>query len=233
MPILVISGLPGAGKSLKLARIILKILERNRRWFENPKNKLKQRRLVYTNLKLAPWVWEKYGSFLREWVDTKELVDLRNVDVIWDELATAMDATQWQNMSLELKRWLQQHRKYGIEIYGTSQDFAQVDKSFRRLVSNLLHVRKLIGSRDKSATMPDARWIWGICTIRELDPQQYNEEKSKFEAEGLPSFMLIHREDIEVYDTTAEVKLGSYPPLRHIERTCEDPVCGHIKTLHV
>lgn len=228
--IIVLSGLPGAGKSLKLARIIVDLLYRNKKWHKNSGIVRK----LYTNLKLSPKLMEEFKEYIEEWSDTRELTKLRNIDVIWDELATAMDATQWQNMSLELKRWLQQHRKYGIEIYGTTQDFSQVDKSFRRLVSDLLHVTKLIGSRDKSATMPEVKRIWGICTVRTLDPQRYDEEKSKFEATGvIPQFMLISRRDIENYDTTAEVALGKYPPLRHIERFCEDTACGHIKTLHV
>jgi len=228
--IVVISGLPGAGKSLKLARTVLQVLERNRKW----EKKSGVKRLLYTNLKLAPWVMEEFSEYVREWEDTQELTRLRNVDVIWDEFATAMDATQWQNMSLELKRWLQQHRKFGIEIYGTTQDFAQVDKSFRRLVSDLIHVTKLIGSRDKSNTMPDVKTIWGLCTVRTLDPQKYDEAKSKFENTGmLPQFMWISRKDIEVYDTTAEVKVGHYPPLRHIARECELAGCDHVKTIHV
>jgi len=232
--IAVITGLPGAGKSLKLARIVIDLLERNRKWFENPKNTEKKKRILYTNLKLSKEVMEEYKGYIQEWVDAAELVRTRDVDVIWDELATAMDATQWQNMSLELKRWLQQHRKFGIEIYGTSQDFAQVDKSFRRLVSDLIHISKLFGSRDKSNTTPNVKHIWGLCFIKTLDPQKYNEEKSKFENTGtLPKFMWISKRDIAVYDTTAEVKMGKYPPLRHITRECEFEACDHVKTLHV
>jgi len=203
---------------------------RNRAW----QKKSGVLRHIYTNLKLSQELMDEFPGMIREWVDAAELVRTRDVDVIWDELATAMDATQWQNMSLELKRWLQQHRKYGIEIYGTSQDFAQVDKSFRRLVSDLCYVTKIFGSRDKSATAPPVDRIWGLCMVRALDPQKYNEEKSKFEPTGmLPKFMWISKKDLAVYDTTAEVKLGNYPPLRHITRTCEMDFCDHVKTLHV
>jgi len=230
MPITVISGLPGAGKSLMLARIIVDLLYRNRRW----NRKTGAQRKLYTNLKLAPKIMEEFEGDIIEWTDTIQLTKVRDADVIWDEFATAMDATQWQNMPLELKRWLQQHRKFGIEIYGTSQDFAQVDKSFRRLVSDLLYITKLVGSRDKSATAPPPRWIWGICIVRVLDPTQYNEAKSKFENESiLPRFMWITRDDIEIYDTTAEVAVGTYPALRHIERTCENALCNHVKVTHV
>jgi len=227
--ITVISGLPGAGKSLKLARIIVGILHRNKKYFE----KTGIRRHLYTNLALSRKVVEEYEPFIQYWEDTRQLTELRDCDVIWDELATAMDATQWQNMSLTLKRWLQQHRKMGIDIYGTAQDFSQVDKSFRRLTSHLIHLTKLIGSQDKSATRPDIRNIWGLCTVRELDPQQYNEQKSKFESKSLPSFMFISRSDIELYDTTALVRQGEYPPMRHIVRTCEQAYCDHVKVQHV
>jgi hypothetical protein len=235
MPITVIQGLPGAGKSLKLARAIMLVLERNKRWAENKKhNPTGIKRKLYTNLALAEHIKKHYAGFIEEWTNTEELVRLRDVDVVWDEIATALDATQWQNMSLELKRWLQQHRKFGIEIYGTTQDFAQVDKSFRRLVSDLVHIVKLVGSRDKSATMPPIKHIWGLCLIRRLDPQQYDEGKSAFVSDGsLPEFMIFTRADVEVYDTCAEVKLGSYPPLRHISRSCENAMCTHVKTMHV
>jgi len=228
--ILVITGLPGAGKSLLLARKILGILERNRKM----EKRTGLKRQLYTNLKLSNSVMDYYKGYIREWTDSRQLTQLRDCDVVWDELAAALDATQWQNMSLELKRWLQQHRKKGVDIYGTAQDFAQVDKSFRRLVSQLLYITKLVGSRDKSATMPDPKYVWGICVVRELDAQKYDEAESKFQGVGLlPHFMLIDKSDIAIYDTTAEVAMGEYPPLRHISRSCELDACTHVKTIHV
>lgn len=227
--IIVISGLPGAGKSAQLARIAIGLLYRNKKYFK----KSGVRRLLYTNLKLSSKVLAEFDGFVCEWVDPAQLTKIRDADVLWDEIATHLDATQWQNMSLELKRWLQQHRKFGIELYGTAQDFAQVDKSFRRLTSDLIHVTKIIGTRDKSATQPEVKRVFVISIKRTLDPQAYDEEKSKFSGGGLPWPMLITKKDIEIFDTNAEVKMGKYPPLRHIERECEDSGCGHVKTLHV
>lgn len=228
--IAIISGLPGAGKSLKLARIAIDLLFRNEKYFK----KSGVKRMVYTNLKLSQKVLDRFEGFVKEWIDPADLTALRNADVLWDEVATHLDATQWANMSLELKRWLQQHRKFGVELYGTTQDFAQIDKSFRRLTSDLIHLTKLFGSRDKSATRPEVKRIWGLSLVRSLDPQKYNEEKSKFEAGGqLPGFLWISREDVEFFDTTAEVAVGKYPPLRHLERECENLACSFHKTIHV
>jgi len=227
--IVVFTGLPGAGKSLKLARTAIELLYRNKVHFERGG----RLRKLYTNLKLSEAVLVEFEDFVEDWVDPAQLTSLRDVDVLWDEIATHLDATQWQNMSLELKRWLQQHRKFGIELYGTTQDFAQIDKSFRRLCSDLFHLTKIFGSRDKSSTRPEVKHIWGLSLVQTLDPQTYNEEKSKFKNDGLPSFVWISRSDVEIFDTTAEVKLGKYPPLRHIERDCEQNNCTHKKILHV
>lgn len=221
-------GLPGSGKSMMMARTLVSVLHRNVKYHK----KTGIIRKVYHNLALCQALKDQFDGFLEEWSEPAELVKLRNCDVFWDEVATHLDATQWANMSLELKRWLQQHRKHGIEIYGTTQDFAQVDISFRRLTSHLRHLVKLCGSRDISATKPDPKFIWGIIIGRELDPAKYNEAKSKFEPENIiPQIYLLSREDVEIYDTTAEVKTGKYPPLRHIERKCE--CCDHVKISHV
>lgn len=227
--IAVFSGLPGAGKSLKLARTAVDLLYRNRRYFE----KGGKRRILYTNLKLSKKVLDEFGEFIQDWVDPASLVPLRNCDVLWDEIATHLDATQWANMSLELKRWLQQHRKFGIEIYGTTQDFAQIDKSFRRLTSDLVHLVKLMGSRDISATRPNPKYIWVLSLVRTLDPTKYDEETSKFAGSGIPNVMFATRKDVEIFDTTAEVAPGKYPPLRHQERECERSDCPFHKVIHV
>ena len=126
-----------------------------------------------------------------------------------------------------------QHRKFGIEIYGTSQDFAQVDKAFRRLTSNLLYLRKLIGTRDISPTRPAPKWICVVSLVQELDPTTYDEQKSKFASDGVPGFMLITAEDVKIFDTRAEVSLSHALPLKHIDRVCELPNCSFHKTQHV
>lgn len=232
--ILVISGLPGSGKSLKLAKISLDVLWRNRKWEKSKHNPEHKKRYLYTNLEFSDWVMEEYGDLIRPWIDTDQLTPLRDADVIWDEMAAALDNTNWQNMGLELKRWLQQHRKFGVEIYATAQDFAQVDKSARRLVTDLLYLTKVIGSPDPSPTLPPVKYVWGLVMVRALDPTRYDEQRSKFENSGdLPKFFLINKRDTEVYDMRAEVGVGSYPPLRHIERRCENHDCLHVKTVHV
>jgi len=240
--IAIFSGLPGSGKSYKLGRVVVDVLYRNAKAYAKALKKhaeaggqdpAPQPRYVYTNLKMSPAIEEEFKEFIRYWTDLRELTPLRDVDVVIDEVSTYFDARLWETLSLEMRRWLAQHRKLGIEIYGTAQDFAQVDKAFRRLTSDLLYNTKLLGSRDISATLEPPRFIWGLVFVMTLDPVRYDEEKSKFSVGGIPRFMWISRKGTEIFDTRAEVKLSNALPLKHIEKVCEDPVCNFHKVVHV
>jgi len=243
--IVIFTGLPGSGKSYKLGRLVVEIMYRNAKAYSKAIavwNKAVEAdtslvkplpRVVYTNLKLSEEVEQEFPEFIHYWTELRELTPLRDCDVVIDEVATYFDARLWETLSLEMRRWLAQHRKFGIEIYGTSQDFAQVDKAFRRLTSNLLYLSKLMGSRDISATKAPPKFIWGLCLVRELDPTVYDELKSKFATTGIPKFMFITRKGTSIFDTRAEVKMSSALALRHLERICELPNCTFHKTVHV
>jgi len=240
--IVVYSGLPGSGKSLKLADTLVNILYRNRGTYEKNVRLFNEgkiaaippRRLLWTNLQFSQKVMEEFPDYIKYWTDLRQLTPLKDVDVAIDEIATYFDARLWETLSLEMRRWLAQHRKFGVEIYGTAQDFAQTDKAFRRLTSHLFLLKKIIGSGDISPTRPAPKYIWGFVVVRELDPTTYDEQKSKFGGGGLiPSLMLITRAATEIFDTRAEVRMSSPLPLKHLEKACELPNCTFQKTVHV
>jgi len=249
--IVIYSGLPGSGKSLKLAQTILDVMYRNQKIFQKQLRTLSKesglsfeslfkqgiepvRRKVYINLKMSPEVEQHFAGFFEYWSDLRQLTVLRDVDVFIDEVATYFDSRLWETLSLEMRRWLAQHRKFGIEIYGTTQDFAQVDKAFRRLTSNLLHLQKLGGSGDISPTKPAPRFIWGLVLVKELDPTVYDELKSKFQGAGaIPRFMIINRARTSVFDTRAEIAMSKALAMKHINRVCELPTCTVTKIQHV
>lgn len=248
--IAVFTGLPGSGKSLKLAQTLVDVLWRNKKYYEKQVAERQRRidrgefdedfnvepikkRMLWTNLQFTKQVEEEFEGYIKYWTDLRQLTPLRDVDVAIDEIATYFDARLWETLSLEMRRWLAQHRKFGIEIYGTAQDFAQTDKAFRRLTSHLLYLRKLVGSADLSPTRMPPKFIWGIVFVTELDPTQYDEAKSKFQTDGLPRIMFITRKATEIFDTRAEIALSSALPLKHIEKECERSDCQFHKTVHV
>jgi len=165
---------------------------------------------------------------------------MENCDVIIDEVGNYFDSRMWADLSLDVRKWLTQGSKCGIEIYGSAQDFAQVDKSFRRLVNALYDIRKLFGSRRPAATKPPVKRIWGLCLARELDPQGYDEDKKAFNGSFIPIPFLIRRKDCEIFDTKQKIGRSEYPALRHEVRRCQhheasggDGSCTFCKVVHI
>lgn len=224
----VYTGIPGSGKSQKMALLAVEILYRNRDWF----TKSKIKRLLVSNIKFSKEIEEEFQGFILYWSELKELIKLRDVDVFWDEIATELDSTQWANMSLDVKRWLQQHRKFGIDIYGSTQDFGMIDKSFRRMTENLFILNKLFGSRDKSATRPTPKYIWGLVALRSVDVKSYEKDANNPDISFWPSFLWISKRTIDIYDTTQEIKQSEYLPLNHTLRKCNHEGCTFSKLIH-
>jgi len=227
-------GPPGQGKSLYTARTTRKLILRNRSW----ETKGNPRRLIFSNLKFSESFEKEFDGYIRYWSDSSELVKLRDCDIIWDEIATELDARNWPNLSIEMKRFLSQYRKRGIDIYGNTQDFSMVDQRARLMISNVRTLTKILGSRDISTTKPNPKLIWGLVLIRDVvNYREIDPEKKKYDI--LPSFLIIEKSLVEIYDTRQDIPLGKPPPLRHEIRFCEhhkdvggDGDCDFCKTFH-
>jgi len=220
------AGLEDSGKSLMLATIAGKIAERNSDWLKVTGTP----RPIISNLHFEEefyrYVTEDLGVPIRYWKDIEELVEMRDCDLIIDEVGAYFDSRTFKDLPLDVRLWLAQASKLGVDIYGSAQDFAQVDITFRRLTTTLYQITKLVGSQRPTPTRPPVKRVWGICSIRELDPVGYDEQKSKFKKTGyLPSFFLIRKRNTSIFDTTRRIEKTSPPPYKHIVRRCADPNC--------
>jgi len=228
------SGLESSGKSYKLAETAAWLLYRNAKW-----NAITGKsRPIVSNMKFAQSFTDEAkekGVELRYWENLDELIDLREADIICDEVGNYFDARMWADLSLDVRRWLTQGAKTGIEFYGGAQDFAQVDKAFRRLVQpgDLCHITKLAGSRRPCSTKPPVKFIWGLCAMRKLDPAGYDEDKKEFSGGIIPSFFFLRRSVCEIFDTSQKIARSQPPKLRHIDRYCERDACSFHKIQHV
>jgi len=179
-------------------------------------------------------MWEeniREDGIIKYWQNPEELVKFRGTTIVWDEIARHLDATQWQNMSLELKAWFQEHRKLGNDIIANTQDFDMVDKSVRRLCHVLYYNEKLIGSRDLVANKPPVKHPWGIIIRKKIDPKKWDPENIT----GIARFdwgFFIRKDNVFGFDTTQRIRAGTYPPLHHIERACERQNCSFHKIVH-
>jgi len=231
---IIYSGLESSGKSYKLACLAADIAVRNSKW----KKETGITRPLATNLKFSQeftnYCTQELEIPILYWENLDDLISLDNCDVFIDEVGNYFDSRMWADLSLDVRRWLTQGAKSGVELYGSAQDFAQVDKSFRRLVNHLFHITKIVGSRRPSATKPPVNRIWGLCSMRELDAQNYSEEKKAFDKTQLiPSFFLLERKYCELFDTGQKIKRSKPPLLRHIDRECELANCSFHKIAHV
>jgi len=223
------SGLESAGKSLKMAMEADRILDRNIYW----KRKYGFTRQIVSNMHFTGKFMEraqKNGIPIVYWQDLDELVLLEGCDVFIDEVGNYFDARGWEGLSLDIRRWLTQGAKNGIEIYGSAQDFAQVDKSFRRLTNKLYYVSKLVGSRRPAKFKPPRSGVWGMCLVHKLDPQAYDEEEFR-PLSVFPSFFLIRRKFTDIFDTNQKIVRSKPPYLKKIVRVCLED--GHKITKYV
>jgi len=221
-------GAPGQGKSLYTADLAERLILRNIKW-EKTGNK---RRLILSNMKFSPQFEEKYHGYFEYWTDSNKLVTLTDCDIIWDEIATELDSRNWPNLSVEMKRFLSQYRKRGVDIYANTQDFSMIDQRARLMITHVRTLKKFLGSRDISTTKPPPKKIWGIIIVRDVENyRETNPEKKKYGF--LPSFMFITRHIIEIYDTRQDIKAGEAPKLKHEVRYCEFyGVSGHPCEFH-
>jgi len=212
----VTEGAPGQGKSLYTARLARRLIKRNKKWHKKGNNL----RLVYSNIRFSDSFEKENEGYFAYWADTQQIVKLKDCDLIWDEIATELDSRNFANLSIELKRFLSQYRKRGIDIYANTQDFSMIDRRARLMITSVRTLTKVIGSRDISSTKPNPKYIWGLVLIRDvINYKEENPEKKKYQI--LPSFMVIDRDLVSIYDTRQDIPLGEPAPLRHIVQKCE------------
>lgn len=247
----IVTGLPGASKSYDCAIKADEWIRRNRRWYQKtgiirPLRSNLEFSDEYTrwanNLRTLPLKlpegfvltpetieWNKTHKFLEYWEDPEELPLMNDCDVIWEEMGAHVDSRSWEQLPFELRRWLQQHRHRGVNVYGNCQDFADVDVAVRRLTKDLFYLVKLFGSRDPSPTTPPPSVIFGLVVKFALNPRAYD-ETNKFKGASWAGFTWLQRNIVERYSMFNDIKPMKPPPLRHTERTC--PQCGEVKIKH-
>jgi len=211
----IIEGQPGNGKSLYTARTVRDLVKRNKKWAEDSLLATGHTvvRPVVSNLKFSEEFEQEAGPFLQYWNSVDEVSKLRDCDLIWDEIATEMDARTFTTLSDDVKRFLSQYDKRGVEIYANTQDFSMVDLRARMFVTRVATMTKVIGSPRPSPTKPPIKKVWGLILIRDVSEwKAMDAGKKKY---GLiPSFFFIEKRDVEIYDTRQSIEATQLPVKR-------------------
>jgi hypothetical protein len=226
------TGAEDSGKSYQLALRAGKLVERNAKWLRITGRP----RPIASNLEFQPWFEEMamdLGVPIIYWKDLEQLPHMGGCDLIMDEMGTYFDSRTFKDLPLDVRLWVAQASKLGTDIYGSAQDFAQVDVSFRRLVkgptNGLFMITKMLGSDRPHPTKPPVSKIWGVCMMRELDAMKLNQDSSQFASVGLPHFFVLRKEICNIFDTTKRIAKSAPVPYKHIERYCTDPNCDFKK----
>lgn len=219
-------GLESSGKSVLMVRELVKNIDRNVYWQEITNLK----RPIYYNLALNDSILEyaeSKGIQLIFWSNIWDLVSMTECDLYIDELATYFDSRTYSDLPLDVRLWLAQAEKLGVQIVGATQDYFMIDLSFRRLVKEVFEVRKFIGNRRPMKTAPPIKRIFGIFFVWQIDPRTASkatnqEEMTTMSFMGLPSVKFYGRKIVSYFDTNQRVALSEPPPLRKIVRICPE-----------
>ena len=257
---------PGNCKSLEQASFSIRLF--NEYHATEKKHPELPKRILMTNQKLAPEIAkreEEHGHYLY-WEDPMQLRycprkgdcfkckpddpdsvpspavhELHDVDLSIDEGATLFPSDGWTDTPMWLRKMWAQHRHNGIRILMLTQDYNGIDINCRRMLWDSFYMRKILGSRDISPTLPALYpWtianvlnpykstVWGIYSKRRIDPTlmksqattilvdiKTNDDKRKAYQElkllGAPSLHLITWKKCHFYDTTQNVKEYEVP----------------------
>jgi len=193
---IIIFARPGQGKSIEQARITDALLGEYRK--TQKKYPSLPSRYVFTNQKLSHAIEERESdrNSLFYWETPESLKicpnkkcfkgvephGLHDCDLLIDEGATLFPAKK-DDIPMWLRKLWAQHRHNGIRIIMLTQDFKGVNISIRRMCWKAYLMKKEMGSRDISATLPPLvpfSWkalftfkpfVWGIYSKREIDPE--------------------------------------------------------------
>ena len=225
----------GNGKSMFTAYLLEYLLEQTK--YREKKYPQLPKRKIYSNQKFSDKIDKReLGNHLEYWENPRQLYDLKNVDIIWDEIGKDIPATGFKDTPKKLKQVFSHLRKRGNRLFANTQIYNDIDISFRRQVDRTFKMNKIMGSPDITATLPPVKKVWGLIMIREMDKKAL-EDKENIDAQKqsaliiqIPKFFTINKKFIEMYDTTAEIEPYKPTELEHIEYTC--PKCNKKHTEH-
>lgn len=268
---------PGNGKSLEQARMTEKVLLEYRK--TEKKYPALPKRLLLTNQRLNALEFKKplSSEFVNDhviyWEEPEQFrycprqdcwkgIQLHrnhDVDLFIDEGSTLFPADRWADTPIWLRKMWAQHRHNGIRVVMLTQDFKAIDINVRRMVWQSYLIKKVLGSRDISPTLPPLhQWsitspfgsVWGMYTKQRIDPRvmedngnfelalrmQGEEAKKAYEELKLiggSEFHLITWHKINLYDTTQDVKEYDVKrEIEHIEVDCKHENCGYKHRTH-
>jgi len=220
-------GKEGSGKSYLMGQDTLRVIERNQKWFK----KTGVLRPVVSNMTYSAITHEhahSKGIPIIYWRDIESLERLRDCDLFIDEVGAYFDSRTFADLPLTTRLWLAQAQKLGVDIYAGAQDWGQIDVSFRRLVSRLYELKKIVGSRRPSRTRPSGKLPWAIVLSWSVAPASSNDSAELKTLSIIPGIHFAGKKHFRRFNTNARILTSDAAPLQRIVRHWYDPETGKV-----
>jgi len=221
-------GKEGSGKTLLMGEDTMWIINRNSKLYK----KTGRMRPIKSNIAYSESLEEYARSRnvpIEYWYDIEELETFTECDLFIDEVGAYFDARTFADLPLSTRLWLAQAQKLGVHIYAGAQDWGQIDVSFRRLVGRLYELKKIVGSRRPSLTMPAGKHPWAIILAYKVAPAASNDSSELKTLSIVPSFHFAGKKKFQRFNTNARITTSEFPPLQRIVRHWTNPETNKIE----
>lgn len=194
-------GRGGAGKSFYTVGELHKLFRKGAEIISNtPLIDLRVRHIIAPNGRYMPVPVDPI-MFGHSWASAyimrfAEIYDLTNCEVLVDELGVWAPASEWQSMPSNVKQFLAQDRKEGVNVHWT----ARTDRVFVDVRENTAQIAKC------------RRWLEYIIEIRLIDPQEPDEKPVRL-------FRTVNPNIYDLYDTFAVVGKAGRPKKGEVDET--------------
>ena len=208
----ILVGLPGAGKTYVLTRKAIEFVKAGLDIYP------------YYAYQLTGKEFEPYKKQIHYWETTEDLINLEQGVILLDEAQVWFNSRTWQDLDIRLQYKLQQHRKDGLDIWGSVQHESRLDPVMRQLITHYYMCNKIISSRE------NAKKVWGIIRVSVYYPEDIGK------AQRVPAYgewFLIRRRFVDAYNTNAKIKVEERErPLKHIVHKCLKKGCDFTRITH-
>lgn len=145
-------GRPGVGKTYALVRMLRQQLKKGRTcyWQRFLPINLEILESLYWHERVFDFFYKFFNKeYVRKWGELKyydsvnDFYRAENGVFFMDEIQMYFNARLWATMPIQVQWKLQQHRKDGLDIWGTTQNIKRVDPVVRELVNSLFPVKKI------------------------------------------------------------------------------------------
>jgi len=141
-------------------------------------------------------VWSNYHidhPAIKYYTKISELVEVKHGVILMDEAQIYFNSRNWEALDERLQYKLQQHRKQGLDIWGTAQNIKRLDVVMRELVSNYYECH-FIG-------LPFFPFVF----TREYDVKDAEKSDERRTSYSF-NFFPLSKKVYDRYDTFAEIK---------------------------